>query len=254
MGTAFYRATFEKQGTGSALGWKNCAAASGAMATDQGKLRIKDPSPDTFRAATGDFSGGLAIRQVGSTLEHYGVTNTVYDGTDGYTFDKLLAALKRGQFACVAGDYDQVPYSLRGDKGFDGLHTEYWHRVTSTGITVGDPLNDGRRAGIPNGYVTYPFSVARNYVEKLDRQIPGNSIHACVLDVHKIKSRGGNANVRADHTRASIVIGTINGTTRLVTGGTVTGQSINGNSTWFKVWFPAASKLGYCHSSVVVRV
>lgn len=256
MATAFYRAEFEKQGTGSALGWKNCAAASGAMLADQASLKLVDPEPDAFRRATGDFSGGLTISQVGDTLEQtYGIGVTVYDASDGYTWDALLADLKRGKFMVVNGDYDVVPYKLSGDKDFRGLHSEFWHRVTTAGIVVGDPLCDGRRAGIPNGYVTYPFNIAREYVEKFDRQVPGTGLHACVMDLKRLKARPRiTTNVRRSPTRASGILGTISGLTTLVWGGTLKGESIGGNSTWYKVWFPRTSSFGYCHSSVVLKV
>jgi hypothetical protein len=254
MATAFYRATFEKQGTGSALGWKNCGAASGAMLADQATLQLTDPTPDAFRKLTGDFSGGLVISQIGSVLTKLGVPNTVYDASDGYTFDKLVLDLKRGRFAVVNGDYGTVPDSLVGDRAFNGYHSEFWHAVTASGIVVGDPLCDGRRAGIPKGYLTYPMAVARKYVEEFDREVPGTGIHACIMDLKRLKARSGVTNVRADHTRKSAVIGTIKGATTLVWGGTVAGESIGGNNVWYRVWYPASSRIGYCHSSVVVRV
>ena len=61
MAQKYYLAGFEKQGTGSALGWKNCGAASGAMLADQATLGLKNPSSDAFRKATNDFEGGLNI-------------------------------------------------------------------------------------------------------------------------------------------------------------------------------------------------
>ncbi len=256
---AFYRPTFEKQGTGSALGWQNCAAASGAMLTDRATLDLKDPSPDTFRKATGDFSGGLAIAQVGTALTKYGVAHTVYDASDGFTFDHLVAALKRGQGAVVNGDYDVVPTRLSGSDTFDGLHSEYWHQVTSAGIVVGDPLNDGRRLAngrvVPKGYVTYPLSVAREYVEKFDRQVPGTGIHVALMDLRRLRSRGTYAvNVRAAATTSSAILGRIRGTTTLAWGGTVLGASVAGNRTWYRVWHPATSRIAYVHASVVRTV
>jgi len=257
MSTPFYRAGFEKQLTGSALGSVNCNSASGAMLADQATLGLKNPTPDAFRKATGDHVGGMPIALIGSTLEHtYGVGVTVYDASDGYTFDKLVADLKRGKFAVVNGDYDQVPHYLAGSRTFDGLHSEFWHRWTPTGIVVGDPLCDGRRTGIPKGYVKYPLSVARNYVEKYNREIPGNSIHACVMDLKRVKARPVSPNtvVRSQPTRASASIGSFGGTTTLAWGGVVIGESIGGNRTWYRVWFPAASRIGYCHSSVVTKI
>jgi hypothetical protein len=255
MATAFYRATFEKQGTGSALAWKNCASASGAMLADQATLGGKDPSPDFFRRLTGDTEGGLTVAQVGTTLQGLGVHTTVYDGSDGYLWPSMVADLKRGKFMVASGDYSAIPYDLRGDKTFTASHAVFFHAMTATGITVGDPLNDGRRAGIPKGYVVWPIAVAREFVERLDQRVPGSSLHACVMDLSRIKARPGiKANVRLNATRLAPSIGAISGSHALVTGGTVRGESIGGNAVWYRVWAPGSSKIGYCHSSVVVAV
>jgi hypothetical protein len=255
MGTPFYRAAFEKQLTGSALGSVNCNSASGAMLADQATLGLKDPTPDQFRAASGDTTGGMPIATIGETLEnHYGVGVTVYDGNDGFTFDQLVLALKRGQFAVVNGDYDVIPHNLAGSKTFDEYHSEFWQAWSPTGIIAGDPLCDGRRAGIPNGYVKYPLDVARKFVEQFDHEVVGKSIHCAVMDLKRLKARSGVTNVRADHSTTSAVIGTIRGTTTLAWGGTVVGQSIGGNNVWYRVWYPTTSRIGYCHSSVITKV
>lgn len=255
MATAFYRARFEKQNTGSTLGWKNCAAASGAMLSDQATLGLKDPTPDQFRRMTGDFEGGLAIHQVGNVLDALGVNATIYNGSDGYTWDKMLADLKVGKFMVVNGNYSVLPANLRGDKDFEGNHSVFYHRVTATTVTVGDPLNDGRRPGIPNGYIEWPLSVARAYVEAFDKIAPGASLHAAVMDRQRVRARTGvTANIRSASTRSSVIIGRISGTTTLVWGATVKGESIGGNEVWFRVWHPGTSKVGFVHSSVVVRV
>ena len=257
MAQAFYRPTFEKQGTGSALGWKNCGAASGAMLTDRATLKLKDPSPDAFRTATGDFSGGLMISQVGTALTKYGVPHIVYDASDGYHWDDLVADLKRGCGMVVNGDYDVIPDALAGDKSFDGFHSEYWQSLTADGkgIVVGDPLCDGRRAGIPKGYVTYPLALAREYVEKFDRQVAGDGLHAAVMTLRRLRSRGDYAvNVRASATRQSAILGRIRGTTTLAWGGTVLGEAVAGNRTWYRVWHPATARIAYVHASVVRTV
>lgn len=253
--TAFYLAGFEKQLTGSALGGKNCSMASAAMLADQSTLGVKNPTPDSLRKISGDTDGGLTIAQVGSVLGAIGVHTTVYDASDGFTFDRLVAELRKGRFAVVNGDYDQVPMSLRGDKTFTGLHSEFWQRVAGSGIVVGDPLNDGRRAGIPKGYVTYTMDVARNYVEKYDRQVPGTGIHVALMDLRRVKSRAGRVNVRsAPEIAAGNVLGLLSGTSTLAWGASVRGQSVAGNNLWYRVWYPARSRIAFVHSSVVVTV
>jgi hypothetical protein len=253
--TQYYRATFKKQGTGSLLGWKNCGAASGAMLVDQFTLGAVSPTPDAFRKRTGDFSGGLMVAQIGNAAESYGARVTVYDASDGYTYERLVADLQVGKFAVATGDYDVVPNYLAGDKTFAGLHSEFWHVPTTGGIVVGDPLNDGRRVGIPKGYVTYPFNVAREYVNKLDRQVPGNGIHAVVMDRQRVRARTGiTANVRLGPSTASTVVGRIRGTTALVWGTTVLGSSVAGNRLWYRLWWPTTSRIAFVHSSVATRI
>jgi hypothetical protein len=263
MATAFYRAKFEKQLTGSSMGGSNCGAASGAMLADQSSLGLKNPTPDQFRRNTGDWSGGLIISLIGSTLEQdYGIPVHVYDASDGYTFEDLLIHLKRGRFAVVNGDYGTVPTRLTGSDTFNELHSEFWHQYSPTkGILVGDPLNDGRKLAwsgrvVPKGYVWYPIDVARKYVNSFDRQVPGVGIHACVMDLKRLRARpvSPETNIRESPERGSTVIGKFGGTQTVAWGGVVRGQSIAGNTVWYRVWCPSASKIGYCHSSVVARV
>jgi hypothetical protein len=255
MAQKFYRAGFEKQGTGTPLAWKNCAAASGAMLVDQGSLRLKNPSPDAFRKATGDFVGGLEVSQVASTCEKYGVPVHAYDWTDNLTWDQLTTFIKRGQFAVVAGDYETLPYALKGDKNFTGDHSVLFGEIVGTKIRVGDPLNDGRRPNIPKGYIWWPLSEARQYVMKYTQNRPGG-IYATVLDRRRLRARpvSPNTRVRATATRDGKVIGSFGGTTTVIYGGTVVGESIGGNRTWFRIWWPQTASFGYCHASVVARV
>ena len=259
MAQAFYLARFKKQLTGSTLGGQNCGAASGAMLVDQGTLGFKSPTPDQFRRKTGDYSGGLFIATVGRTLElEYGVPVTVYDGMDGLTWAELSAMLRIGRFAVVNGDYDQVPYSLQASHTFKGLHSVVYHQFNSdrTKVRVGDPLADGRRPGFPKGWQWWPVTVARNYVEKYDREVPGVGLHAAVMDLRRLRARPATpaTMIRSLPTRAAPVIGQFSGTQTVVWGATIKGESIANNTVWYRVWCPSAAKVGYCHSSVVARI
>jgi hypothetical protein len=259
MAQAFYLASFEKQLTGSALAGSNCGAASGAMLTDQMTLGLKNPTPDQFRYRTGDYSGGLFIATVGRTMElEYGAPNTVYDASDGLDWYELRTRLLRGQFAVVNGDYDQIPMYLRGSRTFTGFHSVVYHQFNSdrSKVRVGDPLNDGRLAGHPKGWVWWPAEVARNYVEKYDREVPGDGLHACVMDLRRLRARpvSPNTQIRASASRTSVSIGSFGGSQTVVWGGTVKGEAIANNTVWYRVWCPSAARIGYCHSSVVTRV
>lgn len=262
MATAFYKATFRKQLTGSGLASENCGAASGAMLVDQGSLGAKKPTPDEFRRLTGDWSGGLFIATIGNTIERYGVGVTVFDGSDGLTWAQLLAFLKAGRFAVVNGNYAVVPTALTGSDSFNGLHSVMYHQYSATkGILVGDPLNDGRKLAytgrvVPKGYVWYPLSVARNYVESFDRKVAGTGLHAAVLDRKRLRARPASplTNVRSGPYITSPIIGRFGGTQTLIWGTTVQGGSVAGSKVWYRVWLPSASKVGFCHSSVVTKV
>lgn len=250
----FYRARFEKQNTGSALSWSNCAAASGAMLADQSTLGIKDPTPDRIRRLTNDFEGGLTMAQVGTALDRIGIHTTVYDESDGYTWADLTSDLRDGAFMVVAGDYDAVPLDLRGDKDYTGFHAVFYHEIIGDEyVVVGDPLNDGRRPGIHKGYVRWPIEVAKEYVKMAAHQIPGESLLACVMDVRDLSVRRGRrkANIRRLASRDSVVIGHITPSDSVQWGGTVKGQMIGGSDVWYKVWCPEANRIGYAHSSVV---
>lgn len=256
MANEFYTATFRKQGTGSVLGWKNCGAAAGAMLVDQGSLGNHKPTPDGFRARTHDFSGGLIIGQIGSAIESYGVGVHVFDASDGLDWGDLVSYLKVGRFAVVQGDYDQVPFALRGDKDFRDFHSVVYHQIAGSRIRVGDGLNDGRRPGIPKGWVWWPLEVAKNYVERFDRQVPGNGLHAAVLDRKRLKARpvSPNTQVRSGPGRSYPAIGSFGGASTVIWGDTVVGESVGGSRVWYRVWLPSAAKIGFCHSSVVSKV
>lgn len=254
--SSYYRAKFEKQNTGSALAWSNCAAASAAMLADQSTLGMKDPTPDRIRKLTKDFEGGLTMSQVGSALDRIGIHTTVYDGSDGYTWRKMHEDLLEGRFMVVAGDYDVIPVELRGDKDYGGFHAVFFHEVDDGHVIVGDPLNDGRREDIPRGYLRWPIEVAKAYVQAVNNQIPGDSLHACVMDLrlltHRSNRRG--CNIRRLPDRASPITGRIANGEDAVWGGTVKGQMVNGSDVWYKVWNVDANRIGYAHSAVVVTL
>jgi len=248
----FYLPRFEKQLTGSPLASTNCGAASGAMLVDQATLGLKDPSPEMFRRQTGDMEGGLLIGGITTAMEYFGVPVTSYDWEDQLDWPALLSMLKAGRFAAVSGDYDALPLKYRGDKDFEGRHSVMYQAVTAKGVRVGDPLNDGRYAGIPKGWQIWPTEVARDYVLRFTQPLTGG-IYAVVMQKRQVEVRT-IANVRIHPARDAFILTTLREGKRLTYGGTEQGQAVAGNRTWFKVWVPSAEKVGYVHSSVVKRV
>jgi hypothetical protein len=248
----YYKPGFEKQLTGSDLQSFNCAAASGAMLTDRATLGIKDPSPDKFRKKTGDDKGGLYMGAVGNALEALGVDALVWDADDHLRWPRVKTMAKRGQSLVIAGDYEELPLKLRGDKDFTGDHSVFLFRMFSKVSVIGDPLNDGRRTNIPDGYITWPNEVVYDYVKNFDRDTQGG-IHAASarLDWVKPRSQMRAVDVRSRPEKDAPIIDSLEWGKRLNTGGTIVGEAIRGQERWFKVW--CRNQVGYIHSSVVYR-
>ena len=248
----FYKPSFEKQLTGSDLASFNCAAASGAMLTDRATLGIKDPSPDRFRKKTGDKVGGLYMGNVGNALEAFGVDALVWDADDHLRWPKVKEMAKRGQSLVIAGDYEEIPWKLRGDKDFRGDHSVFLYRMFSKVSVIGDPLNDGRRPNIPTGWVQWPNEVVYAYVKNFDRDTQGG-IHAATarLDWVKPRSQMRAVDVRSKPGKDAPIIGLLEWGKKLNTGGTIVGEAVRGQERWFKVWMN--SQVGYIHSSVAYR-
>lgn len=251
----YYRPTFEKQATGSRLQWVNCAAASGAMLTDRATLGIKDPTVDRFRKKTNDKIGGLHMSAVGDALEEFGVDAIVWDNDDRLKFDRVEKMAKRGQSLVIAGDYETLPYRLRGDKDYKGDHSVFLFRMFKNESIIGDPLNDGRRANIPKGWITWPNSEVYQYVKRFDLQTTGG-IHAATARLQWVRPRSQvrQADVRSKPEKNAPIIGQLEWGKKLNTGGTVVGEMIRDQRRWFKVWWPkGGGQIGYIHASVVYR-
>lgn len=255
MARKFYRPEFEKQATGSALQWSNCAAASAAMVADAQTLGLKDPTPDEVRAKTGDFSGGLYMGTVGMALGKLGIEVGTFDSDDRLEWDRVVKLAKAGRMMVLAGDYDRVPRDLKGDKDYMGNHSVAVWRMFAEYSVIGDPLNDGRRPGIPKGYIRWPNDVVRAFARKFDNQTTGG-IHACVMRVEEVTPRQqvAMADIRATPERDGEKVGQLPWKARLRTGGRVEGDMIRGSDLWFRVWVPTAGRLGYIHDSVAFRV
>jgi len=99
-------------------------------------------------------------------------------------FADLITALGNGKGATIAIDYSKVPQSLKGDPLFNGLHSVFLaavrERAGQTEVKVFDPLNDGRRPGIPGpGPIWYPKVALRNAAAAVVNQ-PGRAMYNIV--------------------------------------------------------------------------
>lgn len=176
-------------------------------------------------------------------VEHFGVTATAYDYTDGQTWESVLAALDRGEFVISHGVYGAVPPALRGplSRTFTGRHSvAFQRRIVADGVPsvrVGDGLSDA--------WMYWPEAIARQYM----LSFPGEGFTFLRVTRRNVASKGGLANVRAQPTTTSPILRRISTASRLHCGGSVIGQSIGGNRAWYRVY---AGKLGigYVHTSV----
>jgi len=253
MAQRYYLPGFEKQLTGTTLGSNNCAAASGAMLIKQATLGIKNPSADWVRRKTGDTEGGLMMNQIASVMDEMGIDVMLFDHNDKLKYKRLARLLRRGAFAVVAGDYDVIPERLNG-ADYDGFHGVFYHQRFKINQRVGDPLNDGRRGDVPEGYVKWPNDIAYRYVRKFDRQTTGG-IHAVVMVPYYAKTRSEviEAEIHSKPSKDSPIIGTLKQGQKIATGGTVKGDEIVGVDRWRKVWVPKAKSTGFVHWSVTYK-
>ena len=236
MGRRFYRGAHNQQRRTGPMSSTNCAAASGAWLVDQWTLGLVDPPVRRFRELTDDIEGGLRMEQIAAVMESdYGMAVRLYDYRDSLKADRLWRYLRKGWFAVVAGDYDVLPPSLKG-ADYDGFHAVGYHQRYETNQAVMDPLLDD--------WVRWPRELAYRYVAKFDRQTLGG-IHAVVMVPRTARPRDGilELEVSAQPSKTAAVIATLTAGRRLVTGGTVDGDTVAGVDKWRRVWTSAG--MGY---------
>jgi hypothetical protein len=177
-------------------------------------------------------------------VAHFGVTAIAYDAGDGQVWGDVTRALDRGEIVIAHGDYGSVPVMLRGpiDRLFTGLHSVvFQRRLVKSGVPVvrvGDGLSDG--------WIYWPETVAARYM----RDWPDIGFTFLRVVSRKLKAKGSFANVRDRATRVStVVLMRITSASRLHVGGTVLGENIGGNRTWYRV-YAGTKGIGYVHSSV----
>jgi hypothetical protein len=246
---ATYLPDFKKQLTGTKLGPYNCNMAAAAMLADAATLGIVNVSADAMRRASGrDEPAGTTIADALTALAAYGVHPTGYDASDGLTYGRLLELVSAGRSAIVHGDYDAVPTALRGDKDFEGYHSVFLAGLVPSGATIGDPLNDGRRPGIPRGWVVWPLDVLRLYMERF----PGAGLTAAIMRLGTATVRVPVANVRAGPSRSSAIITRLRAGRRLrASEKPDLGESVGGDRRWWRVLLPTGG-VAWMHASVVL--
>lgn len=146
---------------GSAFAGSNCAPTSWAnmlVSQQRGHRPAKGspwyPSGRSLRNQSGDTSGGITPSLLDYTVNRvYGIDNEVRIAT----LATVQQHLDDGYAMVVLLDYSAISAAgMSGSPGFGGAHS-----ITVVGTKVvngtvrwldGDPLYDGRRAGIPKGW------------------------------------------------------------------------------------------------------
>lgn len=212
-------------------------------------LGLRDHTHDWYRAralnpdGTPDRSGGTNIDQAHDVLEKAGVqVDEVFDATDGQDWQDVARHLAAGRMIIAHGDYGTVPERLRGplDRSFTGWHSVAFGRPTTIEgvayVRVGDGLRDD--------WAWWPVTVANAYM----RDFPGGGYTYLVVTPRKLAAKVPVANVRPEPNRKRARFTQITPRSRIHVGGTVVGERIGGNATWFRVW--VQNRIGYVHSSV----
>lgn len=231
---------FEPRTWSSGLDCNMAAAADVARFWSLGGI---DHKHDWYRALSGDKEGGTNIDQAHDVLERAGVqVQAVYDGSDGQSWDDVARELSAGHMIISHGDYGSVPRSLRGpiDRTFTGYHSVAFGRITTIDresvVRVGDGLSDP--------WAWWPVSVANAYM----RDFPGGGYTYLVIVPRRLAAKVAVANVRPAANRTRAPFARITPKSRIHVGGTVRGERIGTNATWYRVW--TKGRIGYVHSSV----
>jgi len=181
---------FVRQLDGSPNAGDNCGPASVAMALRWATAHDIEPTPSAVRKAMKDPTGGTYMADHRLAWDEYRERNAArwdvkpmrYHAAG--EFADLITALGNGKGATIAIDYSKVPQSLKGDPLFNGLHSVFLaavrERAGQTEVKVFDPLNDGRRPGIPGpGPIWYPKVALRNAAAAVVGQ-PGRAMYNIV--------------------------------------------------------------------------
>lgn len=149
------------QADGSPFQWLNCAPATWAALTvsqQQGKRPGKGspwyPTGASLRTQSGDRSGGIMPSTLDATVNRvYGIDLVVRIATVA----AVEEALRDGLAVGILHDYSAISAAgMSGSPGFLGAHSSPLfgtRELPSGGVQWldGDPLYNGRRAGIPKG-------------------------------------------------------------------------------------------------------
>lgn len=226
----------------------DCNMAASADVARFWSLGLKDHGHNWYRERCKNPDGtqdrdGTNIDQAHNVLEIAGVTVAeTFDSGDGQNWDDVRRFLESGSMVVAHGDYGTVPRALRGpiDRAFTGNHSVAFGRITTIEQDVSVHVGDG----LADPWTWWPISVASAYM----RDFPGGGYTFLVVTPRRLTAKVRVANVRPAPNRDRKWFTQITPRSRIHVGGTVRGERIGGNATWFRVW--VQNRIGYVHSSV----
>jgi hypothetical protein len=258
MTQTIYRPPFRKQLTGVATQRNDCGPIAVQHAVLRYSLGALAPAVSAIRAKAGVPTAQFTINDVTKALAGFGITvAATWDRFDDFHVDELEAWLAAGNYAVLLGDYDEVPASLKGDREFMQNHFTFANEsVAPAGDLMYDSLDDGRidapstTRRAPLGPIVWPDSVVNAYLHGLSDQ-QDEDVTVSLIRRRTLGRKATTVNVRAGPSRTTAVIGSwVRGPVEY--GGVVIGESIAGNSRWFRIWWPLTAQIAFVHSSVVI--
>ena len=165
----------------------DCGVRSTQMAIDWATNGARRPRPEELRTRMGVTDGGTSPADWVEAIESYDTAEeldgkfehlSASDVTDSPTaWQRVASHIAAGRGAVLAVDYRiyrRLMPAKAGSATFNGNHAIFFlgcrKRATGTQFLAWDPLNDGRRAGIPSGPVWVDSAKVRAACERVNQK------------------------------------------------------------------------------------
>ena len=261
---AHFRPVFRKQLTGATTQKDDCGPVAARHALSRLSLGSHDLEISKIRLRMDLPKGPAMINDVAELFSTMGVHLQIFTRTSHFKVADLRTHLANGGFAVCLGDYEKVPANLKGDLEFRENHFVFLNELNPTigakafdGVLVYDSLDDGRKDAptgrrAPRGPIVWPFAVLESYLVNLSNK-PDNDITVAIFPRRRVRRIDANAiNVQATPSATQAPIGQwLSG--ELEHAGTVPGDAVNGDTRWFRVWWPEGAVVAFVHASVVLE-
>ena len=261
---AHFRPAFLKQLTGAATQKDDCGPAAARHALGRLSLGGHDVQIPKIRLRMGLPKGPATIHNVAAFFAAQGVHIQIFTRSDHFGVADLRTHLASGGFAVCLGDYEKVPANLKGDLEFKDNHFIMVNELNPTiggqvfeGVLVYDSLDDGRKDAptgrrAPRGPIAWPFAVLESYLVNLSNK-PDNDITIAVFPRRRVRRLdAGAVNVQPSPSTIPAPIGTwLSG--ELEHAGTFPGEPVNGDTRWFRIWWPEGAVTAFVPAAAVLE-